>query len=116
MAGRKLEHLNESIRQKLGRLLYKEANDPRFRSVTITDVKVSKDLSSARVQFCAFNQQADPHDIEAALNAAAGFFSHALGRTMATRRTPKLRFHYDAGFDYAEEIETLLKKVRPLDE
>jgi len=36
MAGRKLEHLNESIRQKLGQLLIKEASDPRLHSVTIT--------------------------------------------------------------------------------
>lgn len=116
MAGRKLEHLNEVIRQKLSRLLLKEASDPRFHSVTITRVVVAKDQSTARVEFSAFDPAVDPDELAATLNHAAGFFGQALGRTLRTRRTPRLHFHYDPGFDHAQEIDLLLKEVAPGDE
>jgi ribosome-binding factor A len=111
MASRKLEHLNETVRQKLGQLLIKEASDPRLHSVTITSVSVAKDLSTARVQFSAYDSNVDPAELTATLNHAAGFFSKALARTMSTRRTPRLHFYYDPGFDYSLEMDLLLKKA-----
>lgn len=116
MAGRKLEHLNETIRQKLGQLLIKEASDPRFHSVTITRVVLAKDQSTARVQFSAYSQDVEPAELTELLNKAAGFFSHALGRTLGTRRTPRLYFYYDPGFDYAQEMDLLLKEALPHDD
>lgn len=116
MAGRKIEHLNETIRQKLSQLLIKEASDPRLRAVTITRVQVAKDQSTARVEFSAFEPAVDPTELTRTLNHAAGFFSQALGRTLRTRRTPRLYFYYDPGFDYAQEIDVLLKEANPGDE
>ena len=51
MTSRKLEHLNERVQHKLGLILERETNDPRFRHVTVTGVRLSKDLSHARVTF-----------------------------------------------------------------
>ena len=116
MASRKLEHLGESIRHKLGQLLIKEASDPRLQTVTITGVTVAKDLATARVMFSAYDPAADPKELTTALNHAAGFFGQALGRTLGTRRTPRLHFHYDPGFDHALEMDLLLKEALPEDE
>ncbi len=116
MAGRKLEHLTEVIRQKLGTILIKEASDPRFKFVTITGVVLSKDMSSARVQFSCLDQSLETGALTDSLNRAAGFFSHTLGRSLETRRTPRLRFYFDPGFDHAQEIDTLLAGVRPPEE
>lgn len=115
MSGRKHEHLNELIRQKLGQLLYREAHDPRFHAVTITSVHLSKDLSTARVEFSLYQKDHEPEDVADSLNHAAGFFGHALGRTLDTRRTPRLSFHYDPGFDHAQDMELLLKQLKPTD-
>jgi len=115
MAGRKQAHLNEVIRQKLGQLLHREANDPRFQGVTVTSVKLSPDSANARVEFSMFGQKHSPQDVAASLNKAAGFFSRALGRTLDSRRTPRLSFHYDPGFDYAHEMDLLLKSTREKD-
>ncbi len=112
MAGRKLEHYNEVIRQKLGTILIQEARDPRFRFVTITGVALAKDFSFARVQFCCLDQTLEVEALTDSLNRAAGFFSQALARTLATRKTPRLRFYYDHGFDHAGEIEALLAELK----
>ncbi|MDH4248678.1 MAG: 30S ribosome-binding factor RbfA [Deltaproteobacteria bacterium] len=112
MAGHRREHLNEEIRHKLGLLLAREAGDPRLRTVTITDVTVAKDLSTARVTFSSYQQGADPDVLTQLLNKASGFFSHALARSLTSRKTPRLNFHYDKGFDYAQDIEQVFKKIR----
>jgi ribosome-binding factor A len=116
MAGRKRQHLNESIRQKLGQLLYKEAGDPRFQAVTITAVELSQDFSFAKVQFSTYARDADPAALTLSLNRAAGFFGRLLGRTLQARRTPRLHFVYDPGFDHAQEMDILLKEVLPPEE
>ena len=116
MSGRKREHLNETIHTKLSQLLVKEASDPRFQTVTITSVTVAKDSSTARVQFSAYDPSVDPVALAESLNRAAGFFGKALGRTLQARRTPRLFFYYDPGFDYSQEIDVLLKAVRTDDE
>ena len=115
MAGHRIEHLQETIRQKLSTILIREAQDPRFRLVTIVGVDLSRDLSSARVSFSTFDSETNIGDLTDSLNRAAGFFGHILGKTLSTRHTPRLHFHYDPGFDNAQEMEVLLKKVREED-
>ena len=111
MAGRKKEHLSEAIRQKLGTILIREAGDPRFKSVTITEVSLAKDLSFAQVGYSCFESGLQIDELTESLNKAAGFFSHSLARTLKTRNTPKLSFHYDSGFDYAVKMDRLLAGV-----
>ena len=111
MAGRKREHLEESIRQKLGTILYEAAKDPRFAAVTISREDLSKDKSVARVYYATYREDVDIDDLTASLNHAAGFFGATLGRTLSVRHTPKLRFYYDRGFDYADRIERLLSEL-----
>ena len=111
MTSRKVEHLNERIRQKLSTILYREANDPRFFTVTITEVKLAKDLSFARVLYSSYGKTVDRDELTESLNRAAGFFSHTLGRSLKTRVTPKLRFDYDPGFDHAERIDEVLDQL-----
>jgi ribosome-binding factor A len=116
MPGRKLEHLNSRIQQKLGVLLQREAADPRFERVTIVSVNLSRDMAHAGVKFSCYNKNTDVPALTESLNKAAGFLGKALARTMETRKSPKLHFTYDPGFDYAEEMEGLLKQVRPAEE
>ncbi len=116
MAGRKLEHLNEVIRQKLGTILIKEAHDPRFKFVTITGVGLAKDLSFARVHFSCLDQSLEIEALTESLNRAAGFFSHTLARSLSTRKTPRLQFYYDHGFDHAQNVDRLLAGIKKQEE
>jgi ribosome-binding factor A len=144
MASRKLDHLNERVRHKLGLILERESGDPRFRHVTITGVQLSRDLAHARVSFATYERLLQPKtaagapgrtarggtvpgaargkagrrpvgdlaSLTEALNRAAGYFSHAVARTLETRVSPKLTFVYDPTFDRVQEMENLLKPLR----
>ena len=111
MTSRRIDHLTEKIHQKLSAIIQREANDPRFTWVTITGVKLAKDQSFATVSYACFKPNTDIESLTSSLNRAAGFFSHALGRSLKSRATPKLRFDYDPGFDYAQEMDELLASL-----
>lgn len=111
MASHKREHLNEAVRQKLGRLLQREASDPRFATVTITGVQLAKDYATALVMFSSYDTAVDVEKLTESLNKAAGFLGLALGRTLTSRRTPRLHFRYDPGFDHAMDFDLVLKSI-----
>jgi ribosome-binding factor A len=112
VSSRKFEHLVSRLREKLGAILLREANDPRFGRVTVTAVELTKDLSEAHVHFTAFPPEEDLDSLSTALNRAAGFFQGALARTLESRVTPKLHFVPDRSLDDADRIDRALKRVR----
>jgi ribosome-binding factor A len=66
------ERVNELIRRELVLLLSKETKDPRLQEVVITDVKVSRDLTSAKVFFSV--DESAQKTVTTLLNKASGFF------------------------------------------
>ena len=111
MAGRKIDHLQQRILQKLGAILLLEAKDPRFQRVTVTNVDLAKDQSFAKVYYTCFQHEGDIESLTASLNRAAGYLSKSLGRTLKSRATPRLHFEFDPGFDYAVELDLALKRL-----
>jgi len=51
------ERVNELMRRELVLLLKQETKDPRLKQVVITDVIVSRDLTSAKIFFSAVSQR-----------------------------------------------------------
>lgn len=99
----RLQRLADQIQRSLAILIRDEINDPRLTGfVTISAVKVSPDLGYADIYVTILEPSQDGGmNIEAhreslkVLNNAAGFLRTELSRTMKTRTTPRLRFHYD---------------------
>lgn len=99
----RLQRLADQIQRSLAILIRDEIDDPRLTGfVTISAVKVSPDLGYADIYVTILEPSQDGGmNIEAhreslkVLNNAAGFLRTELSRTMKTRTTPRLRFHYD---------------------
>ncbi len=49
MQPKRLERVNQLIREEISRVLQRELKDPRLGFVTVTDVEVTKDLRQAKV-------------------------------------------------------------------
>lgn len=77
-------------------------------SVTITQVKPSPDMRHATV-FCEPLGGKNAKAIVSALNRNKGYLRGEMGRLIALKFTPELRFLEDESFAEAEKIETLLK-------
>ncbi len=104
--------VGELIKQSLGQIFLKnEAKIPSLNTklVTITEVKMSADLKSARAYVIPLGGK----EIEKTVNILTEFsylVRKALSKKLDIKFLPRLHFVGDTSFDYAERIETLIKK------
>ena len=108
----------ESIRAQLASVVLTEVADPRISLLSVTDAKVSRDLSVADVYVSslAAEDAGARTELVAVLNRAAGFLRSAVARRMALRSTPRLRFHYDELPEQGPRLDTLIRQAVASDE
>ena len=83
------------------------------KSITVSEVSVSSDLSSAKV----FVMPLGGEDIEIilpVLNKMAPFFAHHVSQKVHLKRMPKLNFLLDESFDYVDKITSLFNNLPEL--
>lgn len=98
------------MQKEISDLLLREAKDVDFKTVTITHVKVTNDLSFAKIYFTALDDK-NREKILKDLNNASGYFRKELASRMNLRHTPELRFIYDESIEYAQKIESIIDKI-----
>lgn len=98
--GRKIADL---IQRELAVLIQREVKDPRIGMVTVNEATVSRDLAFADVYFTVLPAE-DIEGVEQVLNQASGFLRSQLSKTLNTRTTPRLRFHYDSTIENGVRI------------
>ena len=105
----KLERFNNAYMEQLNIILGTETKNPLLKKVVVTSVKISRDLSYAKVYFTCFDE--DRKLIEKELNDSEGFLRHELASKVDIRNTPELTFMYDESIEYAKKIENKLKEI-----
>ncbi len=99
------------IQEILSNLLKKDIHDPRLEMVTITNVKMSRDLRLARIYFSIYGDKNKAEAAAGGFESAHGFIKRSLARRLGLRYMPDLTFFYDESFDYGTHIEELLKSI-----
>jgi bifunctional oligoribonuclease and PAP phosphatase NrnA len=106
----------ERVRAELMDVLLRgEVRDPEARDVFVSEVRVTDDLSQARVYVRLLDPDAGSKRRERAVRAmekASGFLRRRIAARMEIKRVPELRFHWDEVVDEAARIEGLLAEVR----
>ena len=100
----------EQIQRELAVLIQQEINDPRVGMVTVSDVEVSRDFAHAKVFVTKLNATGDEdkqHSVNA-LQHAAKFLQHELGRRIKLRTIPHLHFHYDESIERGSNLSALI--------
>ena len=108
---RRIKRLEQHILRTLGPMIAHGLADPRLGLVTVTRVKLSRDLSVARVNWSIVGNDADRSRAEHALDHARGHLQTAVARAMRTRTTPHLEFHYDPSMENAARISEILHRI-----
>jgi ribosome-binding factor A len=104
----RLQRIADRIQQELSELILLKASDPRLGGVTVTGVKVDRELAFADVFVSAVEGVQRSTEIIQALRHAAGFLRHELSARVELRAMPRLRFHWDPTPENADHIERLL--------
>ncbi|HAK52129.1 MAG TPA: 30S ribosome-binding factor RbfA [Gammaproteobacteria bacterium] len=102
------------IAREIAVLIQQDLRDPRLGLITISDVKVSRDLSFADVYFTVLPLEKS-EEAEQVLGGAAGFLRKELSRKISLRITPKLRFHYDETIDRGARLSQAIDKAMASD-
>ncbi len=110
MASHKIERIASDIIKYLGNIMYTETDDELLKSVTLTAVDVTKDLSYAKVYFTSISEL-NHKDLEKELNEAAPFLRGKLAKVLEVRNIPELKFIYDESIEYANKIEGIINKI-----
>lgn len=110
-ANRRTIRLNHLLREEFARLLREEIKDPRVRSVTVTRVDATQDLSYADVYVRTLTDEVPVEEAISGLESAEGFVRRRLGRELHLRRIPDFRFHADRALEHVQRIEVLLDEA-----
>ena len=109
------ELLRREIAGALLRGAIKDHRVQRQEMISVTAVRVSPDLSVARVFIDVLQGGPDVGRVVEGLNAAQGVFKRHLGRVLTLRRTPSLRFEHDDSIGHGTRIEQVLAEIHAND-
>ena len=112
----RLERLNESIKELLGEMILSRIKDPRIGLVTITEVDVARDMTSAKVFFTVMGGDQERAESREGLESAKNFLRKTIARELKLRSAPEFRFVYDDSLDRSLEIEDTLRQLKDEDE
>ena len=101
--------VGQQIQRALSELIRRELRDPRLGMVTLTDVRMSNDLSYAKVYYSVLG--ADPHLAGEILTQAADMLRGPLGRALGIRHSPELRFVKDELIENGARLSTLINQA-----
>ncbi len=131
----RLQRVADQIQRELAQLIQLEVNDPRVGMVSVTGVKVSRDLAHADVYVTVMGSvegvsglapgvtlekagALDRLEVEEsikALNAASGYLRTLLAKRSSLRTTPRLIFHYDQSVARGQYLSSLIDRALAAD-
>ena len=108
--------VNKKIEVKIHRLIsllisLKKINDPRLSKVIINEVKVNKDISTARIYFNILNSKNNKKHYEQILKKATGFIKKEISHQLKLKKIPDLIFKYDTKEQKALHLNDLINKA-----
>ncbi len=115
MQGKRLERVNQLIKEEISAVLQRQIKDPRLGFVTVTEVDTTADLKLARVYVSVLGPEEQWAKSFTALESARGFVWNWLRKHLDLRVTPQLAFRPDRSMEHAAHIQSLLAGLRPDD-
>ncbi len=112
----RLQRIADRIRQDLSEMLIREVKDPRLAGISITDVRVDRELSVANIYVSAIEGNARSREILEGLQSAGGYLRKRLASQIELRTFPRLRFFWDPTPEKADHFERLLASIREQEE
>ncbi|OGT06362.1 MAG: ribosome-binding factor A [Gammaproteobacteria bacterium GWF2_41_13] len=105
----RINRIESLVRDTIANLLEFELHHAKVGMVTVTQVKVSRDLSYAKI-YVIPRDESRIKEILDLLNRLAGRFQHQLAQQIRLRRAPKVHFYFDEVWQKGVQISTLLNE------
>ena len=111
MANYRGGRINEEVKREVSNIIQNEIKDPRLTAmVSVTDVKVTRDLRYAKVFVSIFGKNdEEKNNTFVALKNASG---KEIGQRINLRYNPQIIFELDDSINYGMHIEELIQRVK----
>src|SRR5438132_12454195 len=114
MTSYRTDQVGGQVRQEIMEIIRRELKDPRIGFVSITEVRMSPDLRSARVRISVLGDADQQQASLEGLNSAKGVIRHDLGRRLQNLRySPNLIFELDPSIESSVHISKRLSAILP---
>lgn len=108
----RLQRISDRLREELSEMLIQEISDPRLSGISVTEVKVDRELAFADIYFSAIEGSERAKEVLEGLQHAQGYIRRELSQRVDLRTFPRLRFHWDPTYERAEHIERLIASLQ----
>lgn len=109
----RMNRIDEEFKKEISIIVDQDLKNPNITGmISVTKVKVSKDLHFARVYVSLLNSKNKKNTLEGLKNSA-GFIRSELAKRINLRYTPELVFELDESLEYGAKIENILKDIMP---
>jgi ribosome-binding factor A len=105
------QRISERLQEELSEMIIYEISDPRLEGISITEIKIDRELAFADIYVSALEGSSRSKEILEGLEHAQGFLRHELSQRVELRSFPRLRFHWDPTFEKAEKIEQIIASL-----
>ena len=106
----KTQRIASNIVKEISYILAYEVKDNDIKFVTVTDCKLTTDLSYGKIYVTVLDNNKKETTLKA-LKDASGFIRKELAERIDIRHIPELEFVYDESIEYGKKIEDLIEKI-----
>ena len=105
----KIDRLNNIFVEEISKIIHEEIKDKDIGFVTITEVRITNDLSFAKVYITSLDNNREK--VLNALNKASSFIRTMLCGKVKIRKMPEIHFVYDESIEYGKKIEDIIERI-----
>ena len=109
---RRVDRINGLLREELSLLIARQVKDPRIGGlVSVTQVKTSADLRSARVYISVMGDAAAKRDTLLGIQSASSYLRRELRDRLALRYVPFMKFELDESMEDADNLLRIMDQL-----
>ena len=107
----RMSRVNELIHHEISEILQRDIQGSRFGMVTVTEVRVSKDLRYAKIFFSVLGESAQKEEAIRMLKGRTALIQKELGSRIRLRYTPSLQFVFDETAEKSARMFNLFRQL-----
>lgn len=109
---RRILRLQQLMLETVASFIQRELSDPRLGMISITQVKLASDLSTAAIGWSTIGSEADQRKAERGLAHATAAIQRAVAKSLQTRTTPRIHFRYDDSLHRSQALDEIFEHLR----
>ena len=106
----KTQRIASNIVKEISYILAVEIKDSDIKFVTVTDCKLTTDLSFAKIYVTVLDETKKESTLKALIDARH-YIRRELADRIDIRHIPELEFIYDESIEYGKKIEDIIEKI-----